>query len=54
MNYNEICWQTGNYSDLCECEFCEHKHECSGYEEDEQITNNPFANQVKGLLILLY
>mgnify|MGYP004458425557 FL=1 len=29
------CWQTGNYTDDCECEFCEHKEECSGYEKDD-------------------
>ena len=21
----ELCWQTGNFTDNCECEFCEHK-----------------------------
>lgn len=38
----ERCWETGNYTDDCNCEFCSHKHECSGYdgyedydEEDE-------------------
>lgn len=31
----ELCWQTGAYTDNCECEFCEHKEECSGYEEDD-------------------
>lgn len=30
------CWQTGNYTDNCECEFCEHKEECSGYERDDE------------------
>lgn len=36
-NANENCWQTGNYTDECDCEFCMHKCECSGYEgEDEQ------------------
>ena len=34
MDYNEICWKTGDYSDECFCEFCEHKHECSGYTDD--------------------
>ncbi len=29
---SEICWQTGAYSEGTECEFCSHKHECSGYE----------------------
>lgn len=37
MNPNEFCWQTGNYTDNCDCELCSHKYECSGYdgEEDE-------------------
>lgn len=29
---NDICWRTGIYSDSCDCEFCSHKDECSGYE----------------------
>ena len=32
---NELCWQTGQYSDDCDCELCMHKSECSGYEGDE-------------------
>lgn len=32
---SELCWQTGNYTDNCECEFCNHKEECSRYEDDE-------------------
>lgn len=34
---NEKCWETGNYTDNCDCELCPHKYECSGYdgEEDE-------------------
>lgn len=35
LNPNELCWQTGNYTDGCECEFCDHKEECSGYEDNE-------------------
>lgn len=31
----ELCWQTGDYTDDYECEFYEHKEECSGYEEDD-------------------
>ena len=31
----EKCWRTGNYTDDCDCEFCNHKHECSGYEGGE-------------------
>lgn len=34
MYPTEKCWQTGIYTDDCECEFCEHKFECSGYEGD--------------------
>ena len=33
---NEECWRTGNYTDLCDCEFCSHKHECSGYDKEEE------------------
>lgn len=34
---NELCWSAGNYTVECDCEFCSHKHECSGYrgEDDE-------------------
>ena len=32
---NDVCWETGNYTDCCDCELCEHKHECSGYEKDD-------------------
>lgn len=35
MNPNELCWQTGNYTDNCDCELCSHKYECSGYEGEE-------------------
>jgi len=36
MYPTDYCWLTGNYQD-CDCEFCEHKAECSGYcnNEDE-------------------
>lgn len=33
---NDLCWSTGNYTDECDCEFCSHKHECSGYEGEEE------------------
>ena len=36
IDKNEICWQTGHYSDGCICEFCRHKEECSGYEGEEE------------------
>lgn len=31
----ELCWGTGEFNDYCICDFCEHKEECSGYEEDD-------------------
>ena len=31
---NEFCWETGRYiGDYCVCELCDHKYECSGYED---------------------
>jgi len=30
----EKCWETGEYNDECDCEMCDHKFECSGYEVD--------------------
>lgn len=30
MSPTELCWQTGDYTDECHCEFCEHSDECSG------------------------
>lgn len=36
MNANDNCWYTGNYTDDCDCEFCSHKNECSGYEGEEE------------------
>ncbi len=39
MTPTDLCWKTGVYTDDCDCEFCDHKHECSGYEnhdEDEE------------------
>jgi len=35
MNPNDICWETGNYSDNCCCATCEHSHECSGSDADD-------------------
>lgn len=34
-NPTEHCWSTGEFSDDCICEFCDHKFECSGYDEDD-------------------
>lgn len=36
MNPNEICYQTGNYTDECCCELCDHKYDCSGYDDDDE------------------
>lgn len=35
IDNEEECWETGNYSDLCICEMCPHKDECSGYDKEE-------------------
>lgn len=36
MNPSERCWETGEYTDDCICEFCSHKNECSGYENQDE------------------
>ena len=36
MNANEKCYQTGNYSEDCNCNKCSHQKECNGESEDEQ------------------
>lgn len=33
---NQICWETGDYSDLAECELCDHQSECSGYDDHDE------------------
>lgn len=35
MDPNELCWLTGNYTDECCCEICDHNYECSGYDADD-------------------
>lgn len=37
LDYNELCWLTGNYTDMCSCWTCSHAYECSasGFEEDD-------------------
>ena len=35
MDAKEHCWETGEYTDDCICELCNHKDECSGYEDDD-------------------
>lgn len=32
---SEECWQTGQWTDECICEFCAHKGECSGAEDND-------------------
>ncbi len=32
---NELCWETGNFSDECICELCPHHDECSGYNDPD-------------------
>lgn len=34
MNDYDVCYETGTYNDQI-CEFCPHKHECSGYEDED-------------------
>lgn len=36
----EQCWLTGNYTDDCECEFCAHKSECGGYNNNDEDDND--------------
>lgn len=35
MEPTELCWETGNYTDDCDCELCDHNFECSGYDRDD-------------------
>lgn len=35
MDPTELCWQTGNYTDNCDCELCDHQGECSGCENND-------------------
>ena len=42
MTPEEKCWQEHVYYMDCDCEQCEHKYDCSGYEgreDDEQPRN---------------
>lgn len=34
MNPNERCYQTGNYTEECDCNHCSHQRECNGAEEE--------------------
>ncbi len=35
MEPTEICWKFHHYSDDCDCELCDHKSECSGYDSHD-------------------
>ena len=35
ISKEDYCWQTGNYLSDCDCEMCDHKYECTGYEGEE-------------------
>ena len=35
MEAMDFCWETGTYTDDCICEVCEHRHECSGFNDHE-------------------
>lgn len=35
MSPEEFCWNTGRYTDECQCEICMHRSECSAGGEDE-------------------
>lgn len=31
----EYCWKTGHYLTSCDCDMCDHKYDCSGYEGED-------------------
>lgn len=31
----DFCWETGIYLDICQCELCDYKYECSASEQNE-------------------
>lgn len=33
---NDLCWETGHYSDKCDCNTCIHRDECSGSNADDE------------------
>ena len=35
MYPTDKCLETGEYTDDCNCEFCDHKEECSGADLDD-------------------
>lgn len=35
MNPTELCWTTGKYTEDCNCDFCDFKSECSGFEDHD-------------------
>ena len=39
MEPTDICWNTGRFTDDCDCEMCDHKDECSGndnHDDDDE------------------
>ena len=36
METTDQCWETGTFTDDCICELCEHRNECSGYEDHDE------------------
>ena len=32
---HDLCYETGNYNNLCDCATCIHRDECSGNDKDE-------------------
>lgn len=38
----EKCWQTGIFTDECQCEMCMHLHECSasGYDDEDESNDD--------------
>ena len=35
MYPTDLCWETGEFTDDCCCDFCEHREECSGYDKND-------------------
>ena len=36
MEHTEKCWSTGEWNDMCDCQLCDHKYECSGREMEDE------------------
>lgn len=37
---NIICWETGKYTDDCNCDTCDHQYECSGSGYNDEDDND--------------